>query len=164
MPSNKPIITDELLNQHRGLVGSIVKSYSGKGLSDDDLFQEGMIGLMKAAYSYDPDKGTQFSSYAVYWIKKYILVALTREQRTSLGAVELTEKIISTSSAPAITQDKQQLLIPSSFPPLEAEILKLSLEQQLSLKQISQILDISVERCKQLKLKALRRFKVWKTE
>jgi RNA polymerase sigma factor (sigma-70 family) len=105
MPSNKPIITDELLNQHRGLVGSIVKSYSGKGLSDDDLFQEGMIGLMKAAHSYDPDKGMQFSSYAVYWIKKYILEALTREQRTSLGAVELTEKIIS----PALLRQSRRI-------------------------------------------------------
>jgi DNA-directed RNA polymerase specialized sigma subunit len=43
------MVSDELLNQHRGLIGSIVKSYRGKGLSDDDLFQEGMIGLIKAA-------------------------------------------------------------------------------------------------------------------
>jgi DNA-directed RNA polymerase specialized sigma subunit len=65
-------------------------------------------------------------------------------------------------SAPDIQVDKPALSIPAVFPPLEAQILQLSLGQNLTLKQISGLLNISVERCKQLKLKAIRRYKALK--
>ena len=37
-----------------------------------DMYQQGVLGLIKATYRYDPTKGMKFSSYAVWWIKMYI--------------------------------------------------------------------------------------------
>ena len=52
------------------LVIYAVKGYIGKGMSLQDLIQEGNVGLMKAAERYDPDRGCRFSTYAMYWIRQ----------------------------------------------------------------------------------------------
>ena len=63
---NTAIIEDNL-----GLVKKIAYEYSRKSNIDyDDLFQEGVIGLIKAAEKFDPKLGNAFSTYAVYWIKQ----------------------------------------------------------------------------------------------
>lgn len=54
-----------LVQQHLGLVGSVVRRFAGLGHDHDDLFQIGCIGLIKAAERFDPDYGVQFSTYAV---------------------------------------------------------------------------------------------------
>ena len=70
----------------------VAKSYSGYGLSESDLIQEGNFGLMKAIKRFDPEYGVRLVSYAVHWIKaeihEYILknwrivkIATTKSQR-----------------------------------------------------------------------------------
>ena len=70
----------------------VAKSYSGYGLSESDLIQEGNLGLMKAIKRFDPEYGVRLVSYAVHWIKaeihEYILknwrivkIATTKSQR-----------------------------------------------------------------------------------
>lgn len=54
-----------VLKEHSGLVWSIVHRYQGRGVETDDLYQLGCIGLLKAARGFDPQYGTQFSTYAV---------------------------------------------------------------------------------------------------
>jgi RNA polymerase primary sigma factor len=54
------------------LVISIAKRYRCRGLSFEDLVQEGIIGLMAAIARYDPDKGYRFSTYATHWIRQAI--------------------------------------------------------------------------------------------
>lgn len=54
-----------LLEENRGLVWSVVKRFFGRGVETDDLFQLGCMGFLKAADGFDPDFGTQFSTYAV---------------------------------------------------------------------------------------------------
>lgn len=56
---------EELLEQHRGLIWSIVRRYCTSGVDSDDLYQLGCIGLLKAVRGFDPQYGTQFSTYAV---------------------------------------------------------------------------------------------------
>lgn len=55
----------QLLHQHNGLIWSIVKRYLGRGADADDLYQLASIGLIKAVRGFDPQYGTQFSTYAV---------------------------------------------------------------------------------------------------
>lgn len=56
---------EALLGQHSRLVWSIVRRYTGRGVDADDLYQLGCIGLLKAVRGFDPEFGTQFSTYAV---------------------------------------------------------------------------------------------------
>lgn len=157
MPQKAELNADELILQHRALAYSIAQSYRGRGLDPDDLKQEALIGLLGAISHYSPDKGTKFSTYAVFWIKKQILEALKTESSNSLQAEELSEELL--SSPTTEPREDESLVLPAGFPALEESILRYSLEQDLSLREIAQKLQISPERCKQLRQKALRRLR-----
>ena len=81
-----------LIMSHLRFVVKIARGYSGYGLPQHDLIQEGSVGLMKAVRRFDPDMGVRLVSFAVHWIKaeihEYILrnwrivkVATTKAQR-----------------------------------------------------------------------------------
>ncbi|WP_448212362.1 RNA polymerase sigma factor RpoH [Colwellia sp. MEBiC06753] len=82
----------ELIMSHLRFVIHIAKSYSGYGLPQADLIQEGNVGLMKAVKRFNPEVGVRLVSFAVHWIKaeihEYVLknwrivkVATTKAQR-----------------------------------------------------------------------------------
>ena len=82
----------ELVLAHLRFVVHVARTYSGYGLAEADLIQEGNVGLMKAVKRFDPNKGVRLVSFAVHWIKaemhEYILknwrivkVATTKAQR-----------------------------------------------------------------------------------
>jgi RNA polymerase primary sigma factor len=54
------------------LVVWIACRYRHRGVGFDDLTQEGVCGLMRAADLFDPDKGFKFSTYATWWIRQHI--------------------------------------------------------------------------------------------
>lgn len=57
----------ELAEQHLPLVGALVRRFHGPG-PKEELYQQGVIGLMKAMHSFDPERGTAFSTYAAAMI------------------------------------------------------------------------------------------------
>jgi RNA polymerase primary sigma factor len=63
---------EELVECNLKLVISIARRYVGQGLEFADLIQEGNLGLMRAAQSFDAAFGTKFSTYATWWIKQSI--------------------------------------------------------------------------------------------
>lgn len=82
----------QLIMSHLRFVVHVAKGYSGYGLPQADLIQEGNIGLMKAVKRFDPNVGVRLVSFAVHWIKaeihEYVLknwrivkVATTKAQR-----------------------------------------------------------------------------------
>lgn len=82
----------QLVMSHLRFVVHIAKSYSGYGLSEADLIQEGNVGLMKAVKRFNPEKGVRLVSFAVHWIKaeihefvlrnwRIVKVATTKAQR-----------------------------------------------------------------------------------
>ncbi|MDO6475934.1 RNA polymerase sigma factor RpoH [Alteromonas sp. 1_MG-2023] len=82
----------KLVMSHLRFVVHIAKSYSGYGLPQADLIQEGNIGLMKAVKRFDPGVGVRLVSFAVHWIKaeihefvlknwRIVKVATTKAQR-----------------------------------------------------------------------------------
>ena len=58
-------IREELILNNQGLVHHIVKRYLGRGYDAEELFQIGMIGLMKAVDHFDVSLEVRFSTYAV---------------------------------------------------------------------------------------------------
>jgi RNA polymerase sigma-32 factor len=109
----------ELVMSHLRFVVHIARSYSGYGLAEADLIQEGNVGLMKAVKRYNPEKGVRLVSFAVHWIKaemhEYILrnwrivkVATTKAQRKlffNLRSAKKTLAWLSADEAQAVADD-----------------------------------------------------------
>ncbi|MGI8922639.1 MAG: sigma-70 family RNA polymerase sigma factor [Fimbriimonadales bacterium] len=64
------------------LVVSIARKFIGRGMSMQDLVQEGNLGLMKAVEKYDSARGYRFSTYATWWIKQAVGRAISDQSRT----------------------------------------------------------------------------------
>src|SRR5262245_14636256 len=68
---------DELIESNLSFVVKVASEYRNLGLPFEDLLNEGNIGLIEAAHRYDASKGTKFITYAIWWIRKSILKALS---------------------------------------------------------------------------------------
>lgn len=82
----------KLVMSHLRLVVKIARGYSGYGLQQADLIQEGNIGLMKAVKRFNPSRGVRLVSFAIHWVRaemhEYIIrnwrivkIATTKAQR-----------------------------------------------------------------------------------
>ena len=82
----------ELVLSHLRFVVHLARGYGGYGLAQEDLIQEGNVGLMKAVKRFDPQVGVRLISFAVHWIKaemhefilrnwRIVKVATTKAQR-----------------------------------------------------------------------------------
>ncbi len=63
------------------LVVKIARRYVGRGLSLLDLIEEGNLGLLRAVRKYRWERGTRFSTYAVWWIRQFIVRAIANQAR-----------------------------------------------------------------------------------
>ena len=151
------------IKEYLPLVRSIASKYSHNNIPYDDLIQEGTIGLWKAWQRYDDSKDAKFSTYAVYWIKKYISEAVNKETKSSLNAVSYNDTISTKKSKNDGIELKQEIKFPRDFPKLEKKILVMlyGLKDNVSydLSEISEQLKIPRERVRQLKEKGLRRIR-----
>lgn len=156
---------EKIIQDYHKLAYSIAWSYRNHGVPLEDLQQESLMGLLAAHERFDPSMNTKFSTYAVYWIKKYVLSAISKEHSTSLQAVELVEEHLSKaefhlSSTDRIdSESEEELSLPSDMPPKEQQVIQLSYQKRMTLKEIAEIMNISPEAVKQLRQKALRRLK-----
>jgi len=82
----------QLVTSHLRYVAKVARAYRGYGLPQEDLIQEGNIGLMKAVKRFDPEVGVRLVSFAMHWIRaeihefvlrnwRIVKVATTKAQR-----------------------------------------------------------------------------------
>src|SRR5213594_59684 len=68
----------DLVKSNLSFVVKIASEYKNMGLPFEDLLNEGNIGLIEAAHHFDHTRGTKFITYAIWWIRKSILKALSQ--------------------------------------------------------------------------------------
>ena len=73
---------NELATANLRFVISVAKQYQHMGAELEDLINEGNIGLIKAAETFDPTKGFKFATYAVWWIRQSILGFIAEKAHT----------------------------------------------------------------------------------
>ena len=152
---------EKIVTEYLPLVRSIAAKYNKLGIPQEDLEQEGMIGLLEAANRYEENKGAKFSTYATYWIKKYILAAVDKEKKHSSNSTNLNEEITRDEKA-SVIKPATKIVLPSNMPENEKTVLIMLFQDEFTLKEIAEKLGISRERVRQLKEKGLRRMRVEK--
>jgi len=109
----------KLVLAHLRFVVHMAKTYSGYGLSEADLIQEGNVGLMKAVKRFNPEVGVRLVSFAVHWIKaemhefilrnwRIVKVATTKAQRKLFFNLRSSKKRLgwlSQEEAEAVAED-----------------------------------------------------------
>jgi RNA polymerase nonessential primary-like sigma factor len=80
----------QLVEHHLGLVVVMARRYVGRGLPLLDLIEEGNLGLLTAAKKFDPELGYRLSTYAKWWIREGIEMALMTQSRVVRVPVHLS--------------------------------------------------------------------------
>ena len=110
----------QLVLSHLRVVVSVARGYTGYGLPQADLIQEGNIGLMKAVKRYDPERGVRLVSFALHWIRaeihefvirnwRMVKIATTKSQRKLFFNLRSLKKGLDPLRPQQVTEIAQQL-------------------------------------------------------
>lgn len=81
MRSGEDRARERLIVSNLRLVAKIAQEYTDVGLALMDLIQEGNLGLIQAVDRFDPERGFRLSTYAAWWIRRAILLAINNSSR-----------------------------------------------------------------------------------
>lgn len=81
---------EQMILSNQGIVFSVMKNLSIP-LTDEDMFQTGIIGLLKAINTFDTSKGYQFSTYAFPIVRNELLMAFRKSKRSVVAAFSLDD-------------------------------------------------------------------------
>lgn len=81
---------EQMILSNHGIVFSVMKNLSIP-LTDEDMFQTGIIGLLKAINTFDASKGYQFSTYAFPIVRNELLMAFRKSKRSVVAAFSLDD-------------------------------------------------------------------------
>jgi RNA polymerase sigma factor (sigma-70 family) len=127
---------EELIMEHMYLAKVTARKYSNKGVDYEDLVQEGMVGLVRATKSFDPDRGVKFSTYAMYWVRQAILSCLTSKSRT----IRLPNHIVANKLK--VNKFKQIFMENFGFEP---DIAIIARELEMDKNHVAQVLGLTTE-------------------
>lgn len=115
---------DRLVNGNLRLVLSVIQRFSNRGENPDDLFQVGVIGLMKAIDNFDISQNVRFSTYAVPMIigevRRYLrdnnTLRVSRSMRdTAYHAMQVKERLQNKLNRdPTVQEIAEEMQLPAS--------------------------------------------------
>jgi len=163
----------QLVLAHLRFVVHLARSYSGYGLSQADLIQEGNVGLMKAVKRFNPEMGVRLVSFAVHWIKaemhefilrnwRIVKIATTKAQRKLFFNLRSAKKRLgwlSNDEAQAVAEDlgvdaavvRQMEGRMSSYD----KAFDAATDQKATLHELAAKYNVSAERIRQLEQNAM---------
>lgn len=162
-----------LVEHNLRFVVNIAKGYRTQGVSFADIISEGNMGLIHAASKFDPNKNIKFISYAVWWIRCYINDFIESANLNIETSVEdynnfqyrddqINEKF--EEELNKLSDRKStiaELLI--CLKDREREVIKMAFgldgEREMTLDEISDVVDLSMERVRQIKDRAIMKMK-----
>jgi len=124
----------QLIMSHLRFVVRIARQYSGYGLQQQDLIQEGSVGLMKAVHRFNPDMGVRLASFAVHWIKaemhefilrnwRIVKIATTKAQRKLFFNLRSSKKRLGWFTAQEVQEVAEDLGVkPETVLQMEARL------------------------------------------
>jgi RNA polymerase nonessential primary-like sigma factor len=175
-----------LIEHNLRLVTHIAQAYYHPSVELLDLIQEGNIGLIEAVDRFDPELGYQFSTFAVWWIRKMILLYLGKDEdkvsldlpilgeageilrlgdtiideENTLGGQSCEKQGVRLEHEQSMQQMRERM---AKLPMREKEVLMMlygiGLKRALTLQEIARLLNITPERVGQIRDKALGRLK-----
>ena len=175
-----------LIEHNLRLVTHIAQEYYHPSVELLDLIQEGNIGLIEAVDRFDPELGYNFSTFAVWWIRKMILLYLGKDEdkisldlpisgeageilrlgdtiideENTLGGQSCEKQGARLEYEQSMQQMRERM---AKLPMREKEVLMMlygiGLKRALTLQEIARLLDITPERVGQIRNKALGRLK-----
>lgn len=167
---------DMLINCNLRFVVSVAKQYENLGLSLLELINEGNIGLVKAVSKFDETRGFKLITYAVWWIRREILLAINQQSEYKYfsldkelheGELTLLDSLMSKDyynlqndlKKASLKQEIERSL--KTIPPSEAEILRLhfGLQPEMTFGEMSEYFEIPLEKVYEKKNLALERLR-----
>ncbi|MFO7896556.1 MAG: sigma-70 family RNA polymerase sigma factor [Candidatus Cloacimonadales bacterium] len=127
---------EKLVRSNLKFVVTVAAKYQNKGLSLAELISEGNVGLIKAIKKFDPEKNIKLISYAVWWIKQTILLALA--EKTDLIRIPLGK----TNSVNKIKMAKAKIFSELGRPATNEEI---AAKADLSVDEVARVADQVVD-------------------
>lgn len=167
---------DRLVTANLRFVVTIAREYRCSDVPLCDLIAEGNVGLMRAAEKFDGTKGYKFISYAVWWIRAYISACISQYNNGGVAMTDENDGVIEKCTARGYVDDtineefENEMAVLQSREASIAELLKclkkrelrviieyfgLEGEEEKTLDEISDELNITNERVRQIKDKAL---------
>ncbi len=127
---------NRLIESNLKLVVSVAKRYIGRGLTLEDLIQEGNIGLIKAVDKFEYKRGFKFSTYATWWIRQAINRAIADHSKTIRIPVHVVDNLCKINKILKEMSNKDDK---------EPDLEEISNTLQLSVEKIEEIFLITKE-------------------
>ena len=109
---------DKLVSANLKFVITVAYKFKNSGLPMSDIINQGNLGLLEAAKRYDPERGVKFISYAVWWIRQYIVQGIAEQSGTVRLPIKQVGNLFKINGA------REKMTHENGREPTEAELAK----------------------------------------